>query len=304
MTQQQLHPEPSAVLRPVGPESLAEYVAGRAGLYPGIVFSDYLKLDALNISSLAEIADSPRSFRYWRDNPKPVTDAMLIGRAAHTMTLEPHRMQVEYALWTGGARRGSAWEEFRFGAEAQGKTVLTEGQFDDVKQIAAAIQSDPITSRYCRPGEAAELSIVATDPDTGTLLRGRADYHRDGILLDIKTTRCTNEHEFFNDSSRRMYHARLAWYAWLLELNGAAPHTVKILAAQNVPPFDVWVCNVGSNDLAAGRVTCCEWLEEYASCVRSGQWPGLARGKELTLEVRDWALPDADVELTLDGVKL
>lgn len=65
-------------------------------LFGGLSFSQYQEIDALNMSLLTAILDSPGALQHLRDNPREVTDAMIMGSAIDCKVLEPELFPLQY----------------------------------------------------------------------------------------------------------------------------------------------------------------------------------------------------------------
>jgi hypothetical protein len=72
------------------------------GIYPGVAFEDYLKIDAINKSGLDQMARTPRHF--WakflspdREPEKP-SDAFRLGHAIHAAALEPKKFAEKFRV--------------------------------------------------------------------------------------------------------------------------------------------------------------------------------------------------------------
>jgi hypothetical protein len=60
--------------------------------------TDYAAIDAMNWSTLKELAVSPRMLKWRVDHPREDTDALELGRAVHCAILEPQRFATAYIV--------------------------------------------------------------------------------------------------------------------------------------------------------------------------------------------------------------
>ena len=115
----------------------------KPGIYENLPVNEYLSIEAVSNSSLKSLNASPRHF--WachvapEKTPVKETDAMRVGRAIHTMFLEPAMFNAEFAIWDG-RRSGDAYKDFQ--SENADKTILTRTQFEEVEKLQRAAFKD------------------------------------------------------------------------------------------------------------------------------------------------------------------
>lgn len=68
----------------------------RPEIIEGLSFADYQAIDAINMSLLKELDDSPGRLDWRRRNPWPPTDAAILGNAIHALVLEPDEFRHRY----------------------------------------------------------------------------------------------------------------------------------------------------------------------------------------------------------------
>jgi hypothetical protein len=125
-------------------------------------------------------------------------------------------------------------------------------------------------------------------------LKARLDFLGSLALLDLKTCRSPAPGLFSSQSARLKYHCQMALYNAALIAAGLEPRPVKIVAAQNVAPFDVVVYDVGEDVIIHGERMVEAALDTLAECRETGQWPGLAPDEEMVLRLPMWAVGDED----------
>jgi hypothetical protein len=256
-----------------------------------MTFDDYLKIEAVNWSSLKKLAISPLHYLHHMDSPPtPPTDAMIIGSATHKAVLEGDDFWNEYAVWTGGTRRGKEWDAF---VEASGsREILREQDVDRVQALALSVQRHPGCARYLEGNGVNELTIRWNDLSTGIACKGRADRVTDGgVLIDLKTTRDLTPRPFMAASCRLGYHAQMAFYADGLRTLGHDVHKVVILAVESSAPYDCGVFVLGDDVLYAGREEYRALLRRLAECRATDRWTGRYE-EEQSLELPAWYFGD------------
>lgn len=79
-----------------------------------------------------------------------------IGTYFHTAILEPHLLQEECAVFTGKARRGKEWEQFKL--DNEGKSIITTKEYEQAKNLIVATQKSDIAMDLHKGGQA-EVSL-------------------------------------------------------------------------------------------------------------------------------------------------
>jgi hypothetical protein len=134
-----------------------------------------------------------------------------------------------------------------------------------------------------------ELVIVWTHERTGLRCKARLDWVSGDCLGEIKTCRDPKPAMFATAAARIGYHVQLAHYTAALVAAGWGSRPVKIIAAQNVEPFDVVVYRVPEESIIIGEALAQSALDRIALCRETNTWPGIASDEELTLMLPAWA---------------
>lgn len=184
------------------------------------------------------------------------------------------------------------------------RTVLTQEQWDQLHQMAAAVMAHPAAAALLTgaPG-VAERSVYWRDPVTGLLCRCRPDFWReDGILVDVKTTEDASKDAFARSISNYRYHVQHPFY-----LDGI--NTMRDQAGVKCAPakafvflaveksarvvkgvaLGVAVYVLDAESVELGRIEYRQDLETIAACTRAGVWPGYG-DKIQPIELPKWKL--------------
>jgi exodeoxyribonuclease VIII len=263
-------------------------------------FEQYQLIDAVNVSTLLELLQSPKHYRYRKRHPPRETKAMKVGKAAHTAVLEPMQFLREYVLEpdefadakgnvksVDKARNMSSYKAW---CAAQTKTILTRQQYEAAERMQDAVRSHPVACTLLDHGER-EATITWDDAETGLPCKGRIDW-LNGAVQDLKTTRHASPFAFAKDSAQRHYHTRLAWYVDGVHAargGKGLPPAAWIIAVQNEEPHDVVVYRVPEGALEAGRHHYRRLMSMLAECIADDRWPGVSEDQSLVLELPDWA---------------
>lgn len=242
-----------------------------------MTFLEYQAIDAVNWSSLKHIAVSPKHYLCEKCPPLHQTAAMVKGRAGHTATLEPELFGSEYVVFPGSRRAGKEWDAFE--AQNEGKTILKSSEAEQAWAMSKAVRSHPFAGPMLTGGKA-EVSIEWMDPETGLKCKGRLDYVKPGVLVDLKTSGDLDRRRFSRRAMDLGYHGQLAFYLRGLKALGREPSEVYLIAVEQAEPFDVACLEVDSDALAIGDELVSELLNKLAECEATREWPGRYPGIE------------------------
>lgn len=264
----------------------------KPGIYPrGTI--DYDAIDAVNFSTLKELAHSPKRYRHRKEHGRKVRPWMSRGTAGHTALLEPDRFFRDYVMWTGKQRRGKKWDAFK--TEHAGKEILRIDEYAEADAIAKAVRSDPVAMRYLERGMP-EVTIVWEDKETGELCKGRVDWIHEGsqqsVIVDLKGARNIESHAFWRSGASLLYHMQAAFYFdGFASATGSEPLS-KTIAVEFDAPHDSVVYNMTDEVLDKGREEYRSLLLKLIGCRDEGQWPGYANGCELDAQLPAWMMAD------------
>jgi hypothetical protein len=248
-------------------------------------FAEYQELVGVNWTTLKHLLKSPAHYSYHLTQPPEDRQTLMLGRAFHTAVLEPDRFPLDYAVYTGGDRRGREWEAFS--AANSGRTILKEKEYAEAIRMRDAVRAHRRAAQLLSHGTP-ELAITWPDPHTSVVCKARLDYlHHPGVV-DLKRTASLDARRFANTAADLGYHIQLALYRrGIAALTGveATEIPVWIVAVEGVPPHDVGVFRVDPGALATGDETVTTLLDTLVRCRRTKRWPG-----RYPDEV-DWHLP-------------
>lgn len=261
-------------------------------------FEKYIDMPAIHATGLRDLLVSPLMYKARRDTPRPDTDSLRLGRACHTAILEPDTFMTSYLCWlkSQGVRRGKSWDAFNAGRS--GRTILTEAQYKLALKLRDACRDHELAGRYLSEKGRPELTLKWTHPRTGLPCKSRIDWLC-SALIDVKTTRNPSPAKFSGDAARFGYVMQLAFYADAVAAAGFGVPPVKIMAVQNVEPYDVVVFDISEESMAFGRKQYENAIDLLIKCRESNKWPGIAASAEVGLNLPAWATTtEADEPIT------
>lgn len=288
----------------------------------------YPSIKAVNWSSLKYMSVSPRMYRYRLANPEPRKAAWVLGSAIHCMTLEPDKFADRYVVLDAekvkecapsrASKDGRAIVEAHpeFAASLMssdeyqaacvalaypGREAISPAQHATCVATSEAIREHRIARDLLRGG-LAEESVTWTDRDTGLACKGRLDYLRPDLIIDLKSARDPSPSRFERDAAGYGYASQVAFYhdgaVAAKRCTGASlPH---IIAVRVKDDFDVACFRLSREAYETGRAIYRSLLQRLSECIAADYWPGVA--PELrTLELPPWAVTETINEPSDEG---
>jgi len=165
----------------------------------------YLGQNALSSSSAKDLYKSPKT--YFNKTKEVNSDAAPLreGRLIHTVVLEEEKLNDKYDFVNIGSRRTKTFEAAQEEAKSKGKEVMLTSELNKANELCNAIRFNTYTNELFTGG-------LAETPAIGELFglpfRAKADYLKDGHLIDLKTT------------SKLEGWERAAKYTWHYDMQG------------------------------------------------------------------------------------
>ncbi len=285
-----------------------------------IPFDAYRRLPGTNSSALSELRTSALSYQYYHrdvcgecghdcmgepvlvgydrmcphcstvlaDNSRPDTPAKLLGRAAHSIIIEPDTVKSEYAVYRESKTKGEGarlrWQAFQAEHEAEGKTILDVPIYDTCWAMRRACYRNRDALSLLAQATHREISIIWTHR-SGELMKSRIDMLTAGPIVDMKSTRDITKWRFERDAKRLGYHCQAALYQDAVQALTGELRPYKIMAPQSVPPYDAAVFTLPDEALRRGRETYEAGIAMLQKCRAARDWPGMY-DCEQELEIR------------------
>lgn len=257
-------------------------------------FDAYTAIEAVNFSSLKYMKTSPLKYKHVLDNGVDDTVLFGIGRAIHCATLQPERLELDFAVFDGKRRQGKAWDAFE--AEHADKTILRRDEWDDALATAKKVMENPIASEWLNLSKALiERPITWRDEATGLLCKGRPDAVHSAVV-DMKSTATIDGRIFLSQATRLGYFGQLAFYRRGYRALTKMNLPCAIVAVELDAPHDVGVFVVDEDSLRVADEEITRLLAKVAECRKSGKWPG-RYDKAQSLVMPDWARGEKDFNL-------
>lgn len=257
------------------------------GVYDAYTNAEYHAADGISKSDLDLIHKSPAHYKAARHEDTP---ALRFGTAFHTLVLEPARFVFEYAV-IDGDRRLKATKEAIKEAEAAGKTVLTQDEFDALSGMQESVFKSRIAATLI-DGATIEHSVFAELDDVRVKCRPDGWNVEKGVLFDLKSTEDASPEGFARTVAKYRYHVQDAFYRHVVASAtncDADDLSFIFIAVEKKPPFAVALYTLDELAKLQGWVSAREDLRTFREASERDNWPGYSPKIE-TLALPRWAV--------------
>lgn len=255
--------------------------------------AEYHATPAISKSDLDLIDKSPEYYKYFKENPREQTAAMLLGSVFHKLVLEPETFAAEYAVCPAVDRRTKADKEtYQAFVDSlhDGVEVITDDVYKTAQAMAEAVKNHPIVARLLQGGQA-ETSYFWDE--NGIECKCRPDYLRTDIkcAIDLKSTQNASPESFVRSAYDYRYHVQAAWYLRGLKACGVEAENFIFIAIEKEAPYTVCVYAADDLMLRLGEQEALENLKTYAECRDTDIWYGYEKEPEIhSLSLPDWVV--------------
>ncbi len=218
---------------------------------------------------------TPAQFRYEQLHGRPPKRAFDFGHAAH-----------RYVLGAGAEITSLPFDNFltkaakaaRDDAYAAGTVPLLASEVEKAREMERRVREHPIAGRLLESGTP-EVSLWATDPETGVRLRARPDWLttlRGGRLciVDYKTSRSAHPASFARSAADYGYYSQHPWYCDVAALAGLGDAAFLFVVQEKTAPYAVSVVELDVEAVRLGRARNRRAIDTYARCIETDTWPG------------------------------
>lgn len=239
--------------------------------------------EAISKSRLEKMSVCPKYFKWCEDNPNKQTEDLIFGSAFHKYVLEEKTFYDEFVISPNINRRTKAGKEEydNFVSNAQGKSIISEDQFNKIIEMKNAI----FENKYCTKllNGNCEKSFYFVDDLTEEQCKVRPDCfrkcnHDTVIITDLKSCRSAITENFMRDVVKFGYDLQAYMYCLgaskILNVPIENVHFVFI-AVEKESPYLTNVLEADKYVLERGEMLFRKYLGMYHQCKESGNWYGL-----------------------------
>lgn len=212
----------------------------------------HAETEHLSSSKVKTLLDNPYLFL----NPPEREESphFAIGSATHSLVLEPHKFNEEFAIAPECDRRTKAGKEAwaAFVEASAGRTVIADKDYEIAKSMADAITHNPYAQTLLQNG-IAECSFFGEID--GVKVKCRPDYYREdkGLIIDIKTTDDASPDGFIKTIANYGYYIQAAFYLDVLDTLEKNARKFVFIAVEKKAPHMVGIYELDPISLEFGR---------------------------------------------------
>ncbi len=220
-----------------------------------------------------------------------IAHRLLLGDGARFEVLHPEVVGLKSdGSIAANPRATTAWKQAEQDARAAGRVPVHADEFTKAEKMVSAVRANPDAGPLFAEG-VAEVSLYATDPETGVRLRARPDWSfGPAVFVDFKTTKCAEVEAFARAGAGIGYHIQDAFYRRVARLLGIEVERFLFVACEKDDPYLVSVCEFDADDIAATDQLVTQAIRTFADCISTNTWPGYPTGVH-TMRVPPWLLP-------------
>lgn len=248
----------------------------KPGIFEGITHKQYHSLPYCSSSYLERLRECPAKAKI----PRTDTPQMAFGRAVHCYVLEGEQafrdgfVVLDHDL---NMRTKAGKEEYaKVQGENPGKEIVVFDDFKKIEEIWGVLSAHPYASRLLMQGKS-EQSVFWTDPETLIDCKARPDRvpaGDHGVIIDLKTTRDSEQWSFERDCLKLGYYRKAAMYVEGFNLvSSTQVDAFVFIVCETTPPYPVEVYALPSWRLEQGRMEYHALLEIERSCRQANHWP-------------------------------
>ena len=251
-------------------------------LKDGITNAEYHGSGELSRSTAWSLLQScPAKVRYDMNNRKPSSPALVIGSGFHTATLEPEKLDDEFAVKPSeidgqGPRTKHYKESFDLMQKSEpNKQWLAPADYDLILEMAGSALDNPVLRHYM-----ADIDKVVEGTGyfemEGAKCKVRPDLYIPGagVVIDLKSTQDASNRGFTKSVRQFGYLFQACWYMHALRLLGEKPKQFVFIAVEKTAPYATAAYTIKESDINKQFSNMERACQLWASCQSSGIWPG------------------------------
>lgn len=248
----------------------------------GITNAEYHGSGELSRSTAWSLLQScPAKVRYDMNNRKPSSPALVIGSGFHTATLEPEKLDDEFAVKPSeidgqGPRTKHYKESFELMQKSEpDKQWLAPADYDLILEMAGSALENPVLRHYM-----ADIDKVVEGTGyfemEGAKCKVRPDLYIPGagVVIDLKSTQDASNRGFTKSVRQFGYLFQACWYMHALRLLGEKPKQFVFIAVEKTAPYATAAYTIKESDINKQFSNMERACQLWATCQSSGIWPG------------------------------
>ena len=228
------------------------------------------------------ITSCPAKVYHEMKNP-PDGDAkhFVIGGCTHTATLEPFKLEEEYAVKPKEIDgRGPLTKDYKAAFSlmqdhAPEKRWLTPSDYKNCMEMAASAREHPLLQTYL-DDPATIIEGTGYFTHRGAECKVRPDLFNPGagVVIDLKTTQEGDLHGFSKSVRRYGYSFQSCWYLTGLQKMGYNPKEFIFLCVEKSAPFLTSAYAIPASEIERQKPNMSKACNIWNECMKTGVWPG------------------------------
>jgi len=222
--------------------------------------------------------------KVWHRMKHPTPDDakhFVIGGCTHTATLEPFKLEDEYAVKPdsidGNSSRTNAYKAAfqEMQDHAPDKRWLTQSDYDLCMGMAESAREHPLLKTYLGKSDTI-IEGTGYFGYRGANCRLRTDLYNKGaeVVMDIKTTQEGDPRGFHASVKRYGYDFQACFYLEGLRAMGYDPKQFIFLCIEKSPPFLTSAYTISASQIEKQKIRMFEACRTWKKCMKTGVWPG------------------------------
>jgi hypothetical protein len=173
----------------------------------------YLSKVALSSSSIKTLYARPKDYEKSLTKDLSNIPAIRFGRLFHSAVLEPHKLKTDYIFLNVKSRKNQTYDLAL--SENPNKFIMLQSELDEVNYMKEYIDFNVEASKLLSGGRA---EVPAIGMLHNTPFRAKADYLKEDVIVDLKTT--SNMDEWIYDAKHKWHYDIQAFiYTSLFNVN-------------------------------------------------------------------------------------
>lgn len=248
--------------------------------------SEYFATKGISASFLKACSFSAHAgWKFLHEKPFQ-SDAMAFGSAVHTAILEPHLFNEQYAISEKFDKRTKAGKDGAAAFEAAniGKMIIDQDEFFKISKIKENCLAIPAVKTALETFEK-EKSVIWKENDLTFKARLDLVDVKNGVVIDLKTTRDASERGFLRQLLELRYDIQL--FQYMKATNSSAAYAITV---------ETETCEVALYDLT--EITLSEFtkkryenaLKTAINVMQMSECPPKFKAEIVTLNLPKWAI--------------
>lgn len=270
-----------------------------SGVVPNLSAKDYHAHPADSSSILKHYLKfpTPAHARDAIENPKEQGDALLRGNVTHTLTLEPHRIDLDYVIEreklhdktrlvkNGGSKE--IWDDMKKRADEQLLPIVDHKMWRDANGMADSIKAHDEWKKLAN-SKRTQFELSVFSQIKGRPVKARYDATKSGIVFDIKTCRFPlTDAKIMQVIASEKYHLSAAMYLEVGQSIGLEVDTFVWVFVESFRPYLCRFFEATEKMLDVGRDEFYYALEKHGQCKKAKSWPGYSTAIT-KIDLPDW----------------